>query len=120
MPVVIWVHGGGFHEGTRRVFPPTIAPTDPVARVLASGMAVALVDYRLSHESPFPAQLHDLKAAVRTMMLSPRFRMADRTRGQQLVRPPVDLVVHAAKLFDLPFADFLFGVDQASQGVGPL
>ncbi|ASN19969.1 alpha/beta hydrolase [Arthrobacter sp. YN] len=65
VPVVVWVHGGAFQFGDRRQLPPTFAP-DSVFRLLnEAGIACATVDYRLSLEAPFPAQLHDLKAAVR-------------------------------------------------------
>lgn len=60
----------------------------------------------------------DLRVAYRTLLLSPRFRAPDAARGQQLVRPPVDLVVHAAKLFDLDFDDFLVGVDRYLSDMG--
>lgn len=65
VPLVVWVHGGAFQLGDRRELPPTFAP-DSVFRLLnEAGIACATVDYRHSLESPFPAQLHDLKAAVR-------------------------------------------------------
>ena len=65
VPLVVWVHGGAFQLGDRRELPPTFAP-DSVFRLLnEAGIACATVDYRLSLEAPFPAQLHDLKAAVR-------------------------------------------------------
>ncbi len=65
VPLVLWVHGGAFQLGDRRELPPTFAP-DSVFRLLnEAGMACATVDYRHSLEAPFPAQLHDLKAAVR-------------------------------------------------------
>lgn len=64
-PLVLWVHGGAFQLGDRRELPPTFAP-DSVFRLLnQAGIACATVDYRHSLEAPFPAQLHDLKAAVR-------------------------------------------------------
>lgn len=64
-PLVVWVHGGAFQLGDRRELPPTFAP-DAVFRLLnEAGIACATVDYRHSLEAPFPAQLHDLKAAVR-------------------------------------------------------
>src|SRR5947209_18768272 len=40
------------------------APT-PFERLAQAGIAVASVDYRLSGEATWPAQLHDAKAAVR-------------------------------------------------------
>ena len=62
---MVWVHGGAFQLGDRRELPPTFAP-DSVFRLLnEAGIACATVDYRHSLEAPFPAQLHDLKAAVR-------------------------------------------------------
>lgn len=64
-PLVLWVHGGAFQLGDRRELPPTFAP-DSVFRVLnQAGIACATADYRHSLEAAFPAQLHDLKAAVR-------------------------------------------------------
>lgn len=64
-PLVLWVHGGAFQLGDRRELPPTFAP-DSVFRLLnQAGIACATADYRHALESPFPAQLHDLKAAVR-------------------------------------------------------
>lgn len=57
LPVVVWAHGGGWIGGDK-------SPT-PAARLVAAGYAVASVEYRLAGEAPFPAQLHDLKAAVR-------------------------------------------------------
>lgn len=65
VPLVIWVHGGAFQLGDRRELPPTFAP-DSVFRLLnEAGIGCATVDYRHCLEAPFPAQLHDLKAAVR-------------------------------------------------------
>ncbi|BCW81096.1 MULTISPECIES: alpha/beta hydrolase [unclassified Arthrobacter] len=64
-PLVLWVHGGAFQLGDRRELPPTFAP-DSVFRLLnQAGIACATADYRHALEAPFPAQLHDLKAAVR-------------------------------------------------------
>lgn len=65
VPLVVWIHGGAFQLGDRRELPPTFAP-DSVFRLLnQAGIACATVDYRHSLEAPFPAQLHDIKAAVR-------------------------------------------------------
>ena len=65
VPVVVWIHGGAFQLGDRRELPPTFAK-DSVFRLLnEAGIACATVDYRHALEAPFPAQLHDLKAAVR-------------------------------------------------------
>lgn len=57
-PLIINVHGGGFMMGDKSN--PAEADT-----FLANGYAVASVDYRLSGEAKAPAQIQDLKAAVR-------------------------------------------------------
>ena len=66
-PVVIFLHGGGWRMGSRRSLGPAYAGVspDPFEQVAAAGIAVASVDYRLSGEDRWPAQLHDAKAAVR-------------------------------------------------------
>jgi len=57
LPVVLWVHGGGWRGGDK---------ANPPALVLAAkGFAVASMNYRLSQHAVFPAQIHDCKAAVR-------------------------------------------------------
>ena len=62
VPVVIWIHGGAWLFGSRLYG----AVTEPACRsLLERGLAVALVEYRLSGEAHFPACLHDVKAAVR-------------------------------------------------------
>ena len=64
-PLVVWVHGGGWTMGDRRYLPETLRPDQLFEALLAAGLAVATVDYRLSGEAVFPAQLHDVKAAIR-------------------------------------------------------
>lgn len=64
-PVVVWIHGGAWLIGDRRNLPPTLRPDQVFTELLAAGLAVATIDYRLSREATFPAQLHDAKAAVR-------------------------------------------------------
>jgi acetyl esterase/lipase len=56
-PVVVWVHGGAWRSGSK-VNPPLLPLTE-------RGYAVASVDYRLSPVAQFPAQVHDIKAALR-------------------------------------------------------
>jgi acetyl esterase len=59
LPVVVWLHGGGFVCGD-------VESYDMVARRLAveSGAAVFSVDYRLAPEHPFPIPLDDCHAAL--------------------------------------------------------
>ncbi|UUT36162.1 alpha/beta hydrolase [Microbacterium elymi] len=63
-PLIVFVHGGGFRLGSRRMFCPTMTADDPFARIVDAGFAVASVDYRLSAEATFPAQLDDVFDAV--------------------------------------------------------
>ncbi len=56
-PTVIWVHGGAWRSGSRAQM--------PLSRWLDHGFAIASVDYRLSPVARFPAQVHDIKAAIR-------------------------------------------------------
>jgi acetyl esterase/lipase len=57
LPVVIWIHGGGWRSGSK---------AEPIAAELATrGYAVASIEYRLSDSALFPAQIDDCQAAVR-------------------------------------------------------
>ena len=64
-PVVVFVHGGGWRLGSRHSAGPAYSETSPFEAVARAGVAVASVDHRLSGEAVWPAQLHDVKAAVR-------------------------------------------------------
>jgi acetyl esterase/lipase len=67
VPVVVFLHGGGWQVGSRHAAGPAYrdASPTPFERMAQAGIAVASIDYRLSGEATFPAQLHDAKAAVR-------------------------------------------------------
>jgi acetyl esterase/lipase len=57
-PVVVYLHGGGWKVGARDMNPERL-------RSLAEhGFAVASIDYRLSGEATYPAQLDDVRAAL--------------------------------------------------------
>ncbi|WP_370410365.1 alpha/beta hydrolase fold domain-containing protein [Streptomyces fradiae] len=64
-PAVVWIHGGGWMDGDRRYPPPTVPAELLFGTLLGAGLAVVTLDYRHSLEAPFPAQLHDVKAAIR-------------------------------------------------------
>ncbi len=63
-PVVLFVHGGGWRLGSRRSFGPNFTADGSFGRIVSAGFAVASVDYRLSGEANFPAQVDDLRAAL--------------------------------------------------------
>lgn len=65
VPCVLWIHGGGWTEGDRRYVPLQWPQQVLFEKVVAAGMAVATVDYRLLAEAPFPACVQDCVAAVR-------------------------------------------------------
>lgn len=57
LPLIIWVHGGGWQSGSKeqcQAFP-----------YLQKGCAAASINYRLSQQAIFPAQIQYCKAAVR-------------------------------------------------------
>lgn len=56
-PVVVWVHGGAWRAGNK--------DRCPAIFLVPQGYAVASINYRLSQVAPFPAQIHDCKAAIR-------------------------------------------------------
>ena len=59
LPAVVCIHGGGWAKGNR-------TNHEKVAQALAArGYVAATISYRLSGEAPFPAAIHDCKAAVR-------------------------------------------------------
>ncbi|MGY1625169.1 alpha/beta hydrolase fold domain-containing protein [Geodermatophilus sp. SYSU D00965] len=64
-PVVVFLHGGGWRLGSRRSAGPAFPGPSLFQEVAQAGIAVASVDYRLSGEAVWPAQLSDAKAAVR-------------------------------------------------------
>ena len=56
-PLLVWIHGGAWRAGSKSSM--------PLSALVEEGWAVASVDYRLTPVARFPAQVHDLKAAVR-------------------------------------------------------
>jgi acetyl esterase/lipase len=57
-PLVVWIHGGAWMSGDKTWMP-------PVLYLLDNGFAMASIDYRLSQEALFPAQIEDCRAAIR-------------------------------------------------------
>jgi acetyl esterase/lipase len=59
LPVIIWVHGGGWQNGTKaNALPLRLG-------FVAKGYAIASIGYRLTEAATFPAQIQDVKAGVR-------------------------------------------------------
>jgi len=58
MPCLVWIHGGAWLSGSKDGLP------GEVDTLLDHGYVVASIDYRLSGEAIFPAQIQDCKAAI--------------------------------------------------------
>lgn len=58
-PIVLCIHGGGFRAGTREGY------NALCIKLAARGYVAATTSYRLAPKHPFPAAVHDVKAAVR-------------------------------------------------------
>src|SRR5580658_660793 len=71
-PLMVWIHGGGWYSGDK------LAP--PGMGLLTRGYVVASIDYRLSNEAVFPAQIFDCKAAIRFLRAHSRTFDIDPTR----------------------------------------
>lgn len=56
-PCIVWIHGGAWRSGSKNDM--------PLTKLLDMGFAVASVDYRLSTQAKFPAQVHDINSAIR-------------------------------------------------------
>lgn len=86
-PLVIWVHGGGWSSGSYTPIP------DRAAALCSRGFAVASVEYRFSNVATWPAQIQDVRGAVRWLRahaaqygLDPdRFAAWGESAGGQLV-----------------------------------
>jgi acetyl esterase/lipase len=70
LPLVIWVHGGGWEMGSKFGGGPSLA-------LLNKGYAVASINYRLSRDAVFPAQIEDCKEAVRWLRSNAKERNLD-------------------------------------------
>ena len=55
--LIVWIHGGAWRRGSKE--------NPPILPLVQKGWPVASVEYRLSGEARFPAQIHDIKAAIR-------------------------------------------------------
>ncbi len=64
LPAIVCIHGGGWWQGNRQNHA-------RLAKAVAdNGFVTATISYRLSGEAPFPAAIHDCKAAVRFLRVN--------------------------------------------------
>ncbi len=64
-PLVLYIHGGGWVGGHTRQSGPLSNFPAALAKLSSEGFVVASLEYRLSGEAPYPAQLQDARAAIR-------------------------------------------------------
>ena len=64
LPVILFLHGGGWRLGSRASFGPHLSESQSFERIVDAGFAVVSADYRLSGEVKFPAQVDDVRAAL--------------------------------------------------------
>lgn len=57
LPLIVWIHGGGWQGGSKSGC--------PAVGFVAEGFAAASVEYRFSQKAKFPAQIQDCQAALR-------------------------------------------------------
>ncbi len=60
LPLVVYVHGGGLTAGDKEDINPVFLNS-----LASAGYAVASVDYRLAPQYKYPAQIEDVKCAIR-------------------------------------------------------
>ena len=62
-PLLVWVHGGAWSAGTKSNYP---------KELVERGFAVASLDFRQTTQAPFPANVQDIKAAIRFLRAKAR------------------------------------------------
>lgn len=70
--IIVWVHGGAWRGGSKKDM--------PLSSLINDGYVIASIDYRLSPQAPFPAQVHDIKAAIRFLRARQREYGIDASR----------------------------------------
>ncbi len=73
--LIIFIHGGGWRFGDK-----ALAASAFQRRAVAQGFALASVEYRLSNVAKWPAQIHDVKGAVRYLRANATRFALDSTR----------------------------------------
>lgn len=66
LPVIVFIHGGGWSSGSKDgCYKNDTSTPNLCAGQPARGYIVVSIDYRLSSQALFPAQIQDVKAAIR-------------------------------------------------------
>jgi acetyl esterase/lipase len=79
-PLVVYIHGGLWTDGSRRTSGAFADWPLALAALAARGYVVASIDYRRAGEASFPAQIHDVKQALRWLRSKAGAYGIDRSR----------------------------------------
>ncbi len=79
-PVLLFVHGGAWVAGNNELEPAGSEQIQAIMDLRECGVTVAAATYRFSNEAIFPAQIHDVKAAIRYLKANAEEYGIDPTR----------------------------------------
>ena len=74
-PLFVWIHGGGFHSGDKDTINPIL-----LKALLNNGISVASINYRLTNEATYPAQMLDGARAIQFLRSRAPAWNIDKTR----------------------------------------
>jgi acetyl esterase/lipase len=120
-PVVLWLHGGAWRFGDRRLAP-------DLSRFFArAGFAMVSIEYRLSTQATFPAAVEDVKTAIRWVRsVSDRYNLNPNavglwgsSAGGHLAALAATSGPGAFESMASPYADFSSDVQAVVEGYGP-
>jgi acetyl esterase/lipase len=121
LPVIVWLHGGGWRIGNRKLGP------NFRERFAERGFAMVSIEYRLSGEAIFPAQIHDVKASIRWLrsvaneygLDSGNIGLWGSSAGGHLAALAGTTGKGILEDFELGYADFTSDVHAVVDGYGP-
>jgi acetyl esterase/lipase len=122
VPAIVWIHGGGWRFGNRRLGP-------GLSRFFAArGFAMVAIDYRLTRRATFPAQIQDVKTAIRWLRsVSPAYGIDGSRIGLWGASSGAHLAALAAlapgrsfTAADAPYPDQSSAVQAVVDGYGPI
>lgn len=106
-PAIVWIHGGAFAMGSKRLLPGFLSEKDFFVRLARAGFVVASIDYRLSAEALWPAQVIDVRAAIRWM----------RSRAEELALDPSSIAVWGESAGGISRQSLEFSDHKSSRGM---
>lgn len=116
LPLHVWLHGGGWWQGS---IDELVSDAMCRQRAASSGVAIAVVDYRLAPEYRYPVPLHDCRYAIiwllenaasigidaRSVSVGGNSAGANLAAALTLLLRDRDGVSLAAQLLEVPFLD---------------